>query len=228
MKRSTIFGAAALIAIWAGYAVSGNAQEPYATSTTTTITNATGTISQLNYGSNGAVEGFLAGTNILLNFPTTICGGIGTLGAVGNSITYSGTAVTATSGFQSVRLTSFTNNTTKATYAAPTSTTSPTAYGPTSGTVKQLNYGDDGVVDGFLFTASGSTSPIFVSIGPRNSTALTTALVVGATVSVIGVTSPSLSACSSTATLETVDASSLTIGTQTFVFGGFGGSGGRH
>src|SRR5579862_6720418 len=107
MKRSTIFGAAALIAIWAGYAVSVNAQEPYAATTTTTITNATGTISQLNYGSNGAVEGFLVGTNILLNFPTTICGGIGTLGAVGNSITYSGTAVTATSGFQSVRVTSF-------------------------------------------------------------------------------------------------------------------------
>jgi hypothetical protein len=228
MKRSTIFGAAALIAIWA---VSVNAQEPYATTTTTTVTNATGTISQLNYGSNGAVEGFLVGTNILLNLPTTICGGIGTLGTVGNSITYSGTAVTATSGFQSVRVTSFTNNTTKATYTAPTGATSPTAYGPTSGTVKQLNYGTDGVADGFLFTATGSTSPIFVSIGGRTSTALTTALVVGAAVSAIGVTSPSLSACSSTATLETVDASSLTIGTQTFVFGGsggFGGFGGRH
>jgi hypothetical protein len=97
--------------------------------------------------------------------------------------------------------------------------------------VKQLNYGGDGVVDGFLFTASGGASSIFVSIGARTSTALTTALVVGATVSVIGATSPSLSACSSTATLETVAASSLTIGAQTFVFGGsggYGGFGGRH
>jgi hypothetical protein len=180
--------------------------------------NVTGAIKQLNYGIGGEVQGFLIGTNVLLSFPSNICGGVATLGAVGNSVNYSGTAVTASSGFESVRVTSFTNNVTKATYTAPT--TGSTTYGPTSGTVKQLNYADDGSIDGFLFTASGST--LFVSIGYTSSTTLTSLLTVGATVSVTGTTSPSMSACSSTGTLESVNASSLTIGGTTVVIQGAG------
>lgn len=222
MKRSIIFSALALLAIWAGSAVTGIAQQSDATATTT-ITAATGTITHLNYDNNGEVQGFLIGTNILLSFPANICGGIGTLGAVGNSVTYSGTAITATSGFQSVNVTSFTNNTTKAAYTAPTTT--PTAYGPTSGTVKQLNYAPDGSIDGFLFTPSGSTVSIFVPTDPNAATTLTTLLTVGATVSVTGTTSPSMSACSSNGSVEAVNASSLTIGTQTIVFSGGGNNG---
>jgi hypothetical protein len=133
LKQSILSSALALFIIWAGAAPDVAAQEADAP-TTTTVTGATGTISQLNYGNDGEVEGFLIGTNILLSFPTNICGG-----TVGNSVTYSGTAVTATSGFESVRVSSFTNNTTKATYTAPTNST-PSAYGPTSGAVKQLNW----------------------------------------------------------------------------------------
>lgn len=218
MKQSAFLGAAALTVFWAGAALAQPANV-----TTTTVTNATGTIAQLNYGGDGEVQGFLIGTNILLEIPTEICGGVSTLGAVGNSVTYSGTAVTATSGFQSVRISSFTNNTTKATYTAPTNT--PTAYGPTSGTVKQRNYSGDGSIDGFLFTAGGST--IFVSTGERASTTLSTLLTVGATVSVTGTTSPSMSACASTGEIQAVDASSLTIGTTTVVLSGGGPGGGR-
>jgi hypothetical protein len=224
MKRTTLWKTAAVLAVWAGSGLNGYAQSADAT-TTTTITASIGAIAQLNYGSDGEVQGFLIGSNILLSFPSNICGGLGTLGAVGNSVTYSGTATTATSGFESVMLTSFTNNTTKVTYTAPTSTSS-TAYGPTSGTVKQLNYAADGSIDGFLFAATGTTTPLFIAIAARSTASLTTLLTVGASLSVIGTTSPSMSACSSTSTLETVNASSLTIGTQTIVFAGGGGNGG--
>jgi hypothetical protein len=225
MKRSTILCAFALCAIWTGSALNAIAQTDTSTGSTTTVTNATGTITQLNYGNNGEVQGFLVGTDILLSFPANICGGIGTLGVVGNAVTYSGAAFTATSGFESVRVTSFTNNTTSATYTTPTTTS--TTYGPTSGAIKQLNYSGNGSINGFLFTASGSTSSIFVSVGYSTNTTLASLLTVGATVSVTGTTSPQMSACSSTAALETVAASSLTIGSQTIVIsgGGFGGPG---
>jgi hypothetical protein len=228
MQRTTILSALAVCAMWTGGALNGIAQgtDP-ASGTSTTVTNATGTITQLNYGNNGEVQGFLVGTNILLSLPANICGGISSLGAVGNSVTYSGTAFTASSGFESVRVTSFTNNTTKATYTAPTNTS--TAYGPTSGSIAQLNYSDGGTIDGFLFTASGSTAPIFVATGPGTSTTLTSLLTVGAAVSVTGTTFGNMGACSSTSALEVVNASSLTIGSQTIVISGggygFGGPG---
>src|SRR5215472_12984828 len=75
----------------------------------TTITNATGTISQVNYGTDGIADGFLLGTNVLLIFPGFTTGGIAALGAVGNSVTYSGEAVANSSGFETVTVTSFTN-----------------------------------------------------------------------------------------------------------------------
>ncbi len=205
-----------LLAVWCGSAVSGVAQ-PYNTYRNT-VTDATGTITQLNYDNNGNVQGFLVGTNILLLFPTNICGGIGALGVAGNSVTYSGSVFMEKSGgFESVEVTSFTNNSTKATYTVPGYNF--TSYGPASGTVKQLNYDAGGSLDGFLFTASGSSSPIFVFTGSYASNMLTTVLTVGATVSVSGNTSAKLSGCSSTGSLETVYASSLTVGGETINVG---------
>ena len=84
----------------------------------------------------------------------------------------------------------------------------------------------DGSIDGFVFTPSGGTASIFVSIGARASDTLQPLLTVGGTVSVTGMTSVSMSACSSTGTLEAVDATSLTIGTQTIVIAGGGHNGG--
>lgn len=221
MNKAIKFAAVAALSIGA---LAGAFGQSSSGPTTTTVTSVTGTIAQLNYGMGGDVEGFLIGTDVLLMFPTPVCGGIGTLGAVGNSVTYSGTAITASSGFEAVNVSSFTNNTTKSTYTAPTS--SSTAYGPVSGTVKQLNYGMDGSVDGFLFSASGST--IFVSTGPDASSTLTSLLTVNATVSVTGNTSSSASTCSSTATIQSVTATSLTIGSTTVVIpGGNGPGGGR-
>src|SRR5258708_4656797 len=96
------------------------------TTTTTTVTSFTVTITQVNYGTDGAIEGFLIGSTTLLTFPTNVSGGIGTLGAVGNSVTYSGTEVTTSTGFSSVRVTSYTNNTTKVTYSSSTTVSTTT------------------------------------------------------------------------------------------------------
>jgi hypothetical protein len=224
MSRKLLLQAAAILALSIGPAIAQGRFGGPAASNSTTVTNATGTISQLNYGPGGNVQGFLIGTNTLLLFPGDVTGGVGSLGAAGNSVTYSGTAFTSSSGFESVRVTSFTNNTTKATFTAPTSSSS--TYGPTSGTLKQLNYGPGGGIDGFVFSAGGST--VLVTIGPQpsNST-LTPLLTVGATVSVTG-----NSRTNSTAgALTVVHATSITVASQTFMFNGggpgFGGGGGR-
>ena len=128
MKRTTALSVAAFCLFWAAAVPRAVADQDSDTTTTTTVTNATGTITQLNYGADGEARGFLIGANVLLTFPSNICGGVSTLGAVGNSVTYSGTASTATSGFETVRVSSFTNANTKTSYTAPTATS--TAYGP--------------------------------------------------------------------------------------------------
>src|SRR5271170_7251061 len=107
MKKRTISCSAVILAM---IATAAFAQEPDRTdaATTTTVTNATGTISQVNYDEGGAVDGFLLGTDIFLSFPTTtVCRGIGSLGVAGNSVTYSGMSRTnSTTSFQSVIVTS--------------------------------------------------------------------------------------------------------------------------
>jgi hypothetical protein len=231
MRHQIICCAPALFAIATLSSASMFAQDygdPAAsTGTTTTVTNATGTISQLNYGSDGSVEGFLLGTSTLITFPTNVAGGVASLGAVGNSVTYSGNANTNSSGFESVRVTSFTNNTTKATYSSSTAPTS-TTYGPTSGTIKQLNYGDDGSIDAFVFTPSGGTTSILVETGTVTNSALKTALTVGAMVSLTGTTySPAASMCTVTGSLTVVDANTLVIGGSTYVITGGGLGGGN-
>jgi hypothetical protein len=228
MINRTLLSTATLFAILAAGTVAGIAQDHDGddSNTSTTVTNVSGTIAQLNYGNEGTIEGFLIGTNVLLSFPANVAGGIGTLGVVGNSVTYSGTAVTNSSGFQSVRVTSFTNNTTKATYTTTTATS--TAYGPTSGTVKQLNYDPSGSIDGFLFTPSGSTTAVFVATGSRASATLKPLLTVGAAISVTGTTAVNLTpVCVAAGTLLAVDATSLTVGGQTILITGGGGDGGR-
>jgi hypothetical protein len=231
MKIQTIlFTACALSLAGAGLALSW-AQEPLnspnnGTVTTTTVTNAAGTISQTNYGSNGEVAGFLVSTNntnVLLNFPTEVMGGIGTLGVAGNSVTYSGTSVTSSSGFQTVEVSSFTNNSTKATYTSKAPTTA--AYGPTSGTVSQLNYDDNGNIDAFVFTPSGGTTSVLVITGSAASATLKPVLTVGATLSVTGTTSTNqASVCAATGSLEVVEASTLKTNSETIVItGGFSG-----
>jgi hypothetical protein len=188
--------------------------------TTTTVTGATGMIEQVNYNESGAsVQSFLVGTNIVLSFPTTVCAGVASLGAPGNSVTYSGTSVTFGSGFQSVIVTSFTNNTTKATYTEP-SPVKPSLYPATAGVISQLNYDPTGAIDGFLFTPTGSSTKLFVDISPHPGATLAALLKVGAAVTVAGIMEPAV-ACPPAGSVAQVDvdASSLTFGTTTINFG---------
>jgi hypothetical protein len=233
MKRSVILGAATMFMVAALGSVTLFAQPEanngpgYNSTTTTTVSGATGTIIQLNYGSDGTVSGFLIGTDVLLAFPTPVTGGIATLGAVGSTVTYSGTAVTSSSGFESVRVSSFKDGT--ATYTAPTSAPTPAAYPSTAGTVKQLNYNAQGDIDGFVFLPSvtGATE-ILVLTAPQASATLKPLLTVGATISVTGDSETgSPTSCTASGALAVVDATSLTIGTQTIVIAG-GGSGVGH
>jgi hypothetical protein len=190
--------------------------------TTTTVTSVAGTIAGLNYNEAGAtVDGFLIGSNVLLTFGKPVCGGIGTLGKVGDNITYSGVAVTYSSGFQTVHVTSFTNG--SITYPPP-APAKPAAYSAVAGSITQLNYSDFGFVDGFLFTPS-SGSPVFVNVGMPSST-LAPLLKVGAAVTVTGMLEPAPQ-CAATGTVSEVDATSLTIGSTAYpISGGMGMGGG--
>jgi hypothetical protein len=116
-----------------------------------------------------------------------------------------------------------TNNTTKVTYSSSTRTPTTTAYGPTSGTIKQLNYSSGGTVESFVFTAGSST--LLVVTGAGASTTLKSVLTVGATVSVTGTeqATATSTACVASGVLTVVQASSLIIGGQTYVLTGFGG-----
>jgi hypothetical protein len=217
MKARTIISSAAIFLICINTALYAQ-DEAHADNAPSSVKNATGAISQLNYGADGSVQGFLIGSDILLAFPTEICGGIGSLGVVGNNVTYSGAESASKSGFKTVLVSSFTNDTTNATYTAPTPKPKTTVYGPTSGTVAQLNYVPGGAIDGFVFSAGGSN--VLVSTGVRASSTLASLLAKGDTVSVTGTTAPALSACASTGALEVVNASSLTLGSQTVVIAG--------
>lgn len=220
-RTNQILGAAIILAGFTTTAGLLMADEPrfgMQAVTMTTITNATGTIVQANYNeSGGAVQSFLLSGNVVLSFTSAPCAGVASLGAAGNSVTYSGTGVMYASGFQSVTVTSLTNARTGVTYAQPV-TVKPTPYATTAGVIKQLNYHFDGTVNGFLFTPTGGASAIFIDIGPFSNSTLTPLLKVGAAVSVTGTLEPPV-ACSAAGTPSEVDASSLTFGTTTVKIG---------
>jgi len=191
--------------------------EGFTNGTAATVTSVTGKITAVNYNESGAaVNGFLVGTNVLLTFSKPVCGVIASLGKVGDSVTYSGVAVTLASGLQVVHVTSYTDGSITYPPAAPPK---PAAYSATKGTITQLNYSEYGSVNGFLFTPT-SGSEVFVNVG-RPSTDLATALTANAAVTVTG-TLEAPPACAPTGSISEVDASSLTIGTTTYPIPGMG------
>ena len=191
--------------------------EGFTNGTAATVTSVTGKITALNYNETGAaVDGFLVGTNVLLTFSKPVCAGIVSLGNIGDSVTYSGVAVTLASGLQVVHVTSYTDGSITYPPAAPPK---PAAYPATNGTITQLNYSEYGFVNGFLFTPT-SGPKVFVNVGRPNA-ALAAALTLNAAVSVTG-TLEAPPACAPTASISEVDASSLTIGTTTYPIPGMG------
>lgn len=198
----------------------GHSASTAAASTATTVTNASGTISQLNYNDAGYVDGLVLGTSTLLRFPGRVCNGVSTLGAVGQSVTYSGSATTnAATGLQAVRVSSLTNASTAASYTAPVAPTS-SAYAATAGTLTRLNFDGAASINGFLFTPTGSSTPVLVAFGGAvRSTTLTPLLTVGAAVTVSGTTTEGETPCGTTSAVSTVRATTLVVGGSSFSFG---------
>jgi hypothetical protein len=206
MTHRTFSKATALLTVVAGSTITAFAAQAYGGSQATTVGPVTATITELNYGENGTVNGFLVGTNVLLTFLKPVCGGIGTLAMVGSSVTYSGTAITNTSGFQTVFVSNFTNG--SVTYP-PATPARATAYPTTAGTIARLNYNpENGSIDGFVFTPS-SGPQVLVYVGPVNTT-LASKLTAGASVSVTG-TQEAAEPCAMTGSITAILASSLTI-----------------
>jgi hypothetical protein len=218
MNMKSVFSAAALLG--------GLASSAFAGTTTTVTTSAVGpvnaTITALNFDeSGGRVNGFMVGSNVLLNFPKPVCGGVGALGAVGNSVVYSGTQYAYSTGIQVVKVSSFTNGTITFT---PAVRTPATAYAATAGTITQLNYSaQGGGIDGFVFTPN-SGDKVFVSFRSVNTT-LAALLTKGAAVTVAG-TLEAAEPCLPAGTISEVDATTLTVGGTTYTVGGSHGHGG--
>jgi hypothetical protein len=214
MKKRMMISTATLLAILACGAANALADNQHNTNTTTTtVTGITGTITQVNLGTEGTINGFLLGTNVLLEFSHSVCGGIGSLGIVGNVVTYSGRATTNTAtGFQSVSVTSFTNG--AKTYTSASTEPAPVAFGPTAGTVGAFNYSDGGI-NGFHF---GS---VLVVTGTP-STTLAPLLLAGAAVTVTGTseTEADALACTTVVPVTVVNATSLTFGTTVITING--------
>jgi hypothetical protein len=198
---------AASLALGSATAMAHDNDPAHAPSTSVTVTNVAGTITQLNLSSDGTINGMLLGTNVLLSFPSSVCGGVGTLGHVGDAVVYSGYATTNTvTGFQRVSVSSFTNGSISYTSASPEPV--PAAYGPVSGTVGALNHASNGNVNGFIF---GS----MLVITGTPSAALAPLMVPGAAITVTG-TSETEKSCATVPPVTVVTAASLTIGTTVF------------
>jgi hypothetical protein len=214
LRRRILLTAVVLLTAFSGAAFTATAQpfhESLAGATAATVGPVSATITALNYAENGAtVDGFLVGTNVLLTFSRPVCGGVATLGAVKDNVTYSGVALTFPSGFQVVHVTSYTNGSIKYPPPAPPK---PAPYPATAGTIAQLNYGDFGTIDGFVFTPA-SGPQVFVHIGTP-STDLASHLTAGAPVTVTG-TLEAPPQCAPAGAPSEVDASSLTFGSTTF------------
>jgi hypothetical protein len=132
-------------------------------------------------------------------------------------VTYSGSEVSFSSGFNSVRVTSYTDGSISYSH---TTAAEPTPYALTAGKITALNYDPrDGAINGFFFTPT-TGSEVFVDIGRVNS-AVADLLAGTAPValSVTGVELPS-PPCAKTPPIGVVVASTLTIGGTAYLVGG--------
>jgi hypothetical protein len=215
MKHLNLFIGTTILIAFTGSAVAGHPGEAFSSNASTPVGPVTTTITQVNYDeSGGTINGFLAG-NFLLVFSKSVCGGIGSLGAAGNTVTFSGTT-RSTTGIEVVNVTSFTNG--PVTYPTVVTPTKPSVYAATAGTITKLNYNaENGEINGFLFTPI-TGAKVFVDSGNAKATVVAL-LKVGAAVTVTGL-QEAPGVCAATGTILEVDASSLTIGGTAYPLGG--------
>lgn len=233
MKNFSIFRLSIVGAMLAGatmMALAENLQEPLQDSwrvgsaspdnpSITTVGPVTGAITALNYDADGrTVNALLIGASeTMLTFERPVCGGVGSLGKIGDSVTYSGSEVSFSSGFNSVRVTSYTDGSITYSHTMPAATA---PYPLTAGKITALNHDPrEGAINGFFFTPT-SGSEVFVDIGHVDSAVA--GLLAGAApvaLSVTGIQLPSPH-CAKTTPLGVVVASSLTIGGTAYFVGG--------
>jgi len=186
----------------------------------TSVGPVTGTITALNYDADGrTVNGlFIGASNTMLTFERPVCGGVGSLGKVDDSVTYSGSEVSFSREFNSVRVTSYKDG--SITYSHTTRAPTPTRYELTAGKIKALNYDPrDGAINGLFFTPMAGPE-VFVDLGHVDSAVA--GLLAGAAPVALSVTGAELPSplCAKSAPIGVVVASSLTIGGALYPVGG--------
>lgn len=218
MKQLIFVQATMLSAIFAACAAQqAVAQQSVSSLSTGTLTISaigpvTATITALNYAANNnKVDGLWVGPDTALTFPEKECNPGKSFGAVGDTVTYSGIAVTYPTGFHSVRVTKFVDG--NVVYSLANKPHQLVAYESTVGTITSLKRAPhDGSLIGFMFMPQ-SGKEVLVDVG-NTDTALAQLLAVGSTVSVVGTLSPS--SCGPVGTTKQVNASSLTLAGSTF------------
>ena len=138
-----------------------------------------GVISQLNYGPELEVKGFLIGTNALVTFPPHIGCALGPYLAVGNSVKVDGYATTTITGLQRIDLANFTNLSTGRTFSLPQPGQFTTYSG--SGRIIQFNYNDQGEIDGLILD-----NGVFAKTPPPFSATLRSLVQAGGSASISG------------------------------------------
>lgn len=165
-----------------------------------TMTSLSGTITQFNYGPNALPESFMLNRNTIVHFPPDLGCQVSGMVKVGDNVKVDGLAYTNSYGTQSLELQDLNDSTSNQQLSVP-QPWSVTAYSG-SGTIRQLNYGPQGEINGFWL------NDVLVHIPPM-SPGSSSVLQVGATASVSGYAHRTIN--SKTA----VDASSLTVNGQT-------------
>jgi hypothetical protein len=173
-----------------------------------TYTNLSGTIAQFNYDRDGEVAGFLLTNNTLVHLPPRAAVQAGYSVHTGDNVSISGFAQTESTGMQLVEALTVQDRTSGRTINVPQP--GPAAPYSSSGKIRQLNYGPDGAVNGFLLDSG--TLALIAPYGGGNPSSIQ----VGAMVSYSGYARRTANSG------IVVEIQNLTINGQQFTFGSVG------
>jgi hypothetical protein len=164
-----------------------------------TTASLSGTVTQFNYGPNALPDSFMLNRNAIVHFPPDLGCAIREMVKVGDSVKVDGPANTNYYGTTSLELWKLVDTTNGQQVNVP-QPWSATAY-TGSGTIRQLNYGPQGEINGFWI------NNVLVHIPPM-APGSSSALQIGATVALSGYAHSTIN------NVTAVDASSLTVNGQ--------------
>ena len=164
-----------------------------------------GTISQFNYNRDADIEGFLLSDKTLIHLPPRAATSLDATFHSGDSVQITGYAQTSPTGMRTIEAQSIQDRTSGKSLTIP----QPGAAAPYSGSgrIRQLNFGQDGTINGFLTDNNTlATVPPFAGMNPSS-------LQVGATVGYTGFARNTISGRTA------VDVQTLTINGQALTLG---------